>query len=230
MCTDPSTDSRRASAALRIDHFDRHKWPGSGWVSKACVLTYIQGPAQEEQLDSALPLLGIAATVGGYTVMEAQADVLECIVTVGLTEDAVTARLHEGGLVNHPRCLYSAGPDLQATRCVHGLGLLIIDVNQVRLMPGGLAAPLFLHTSVHSPGHVGALAGATPEVEWTKRIKQIFGGQVSSDMCVVRCNWTQNNSTRGSTTCLRRKSCPRGSGCVDHADVLHRACVPTVAA
>ncbi len=53
------------------------------------------GP-QEEQLDSALPLLGIAATVGGYTVMEAQADVLECVVTEGLTEDAVTARLHEG--------------------------------------------------------------------------------------------------------------------------------------
>ena len=52
---------------------------------------------QEEQLESALPLLGIAATVGGYTVMEAQADVLECVVTEGLTEDAVTARLHEGG-------------------------------------------------------------------------------------------------------------------------------------
>jgi len=43
-------------------------------------------------------LLGIAATVGGYTVMEAQADVLECVVTEGLTEDAVTARLHEGSV------------------------------------------------------------------------------------------------------------------------------------
>ena len=67
-----------------------------GVLTAPCAAQANTSTAQEEQLDSALPLLGIAATVGGYTVMEAQADVLQCIVTEGLTEDAVTARLHEG--------------------------------------------------------------------------------------------------------------------------------------
>lgn len=57
---------------------------------------------QDIQFAAPLPLLGIAATVGGYTVMEAREDLMTCRVTEGLTEDAVTARLHEGG---HPQAL-----------------------------------------------------------------------------------------------------------------------------
>ncbi|KAL0046056.1 hypothetical protein WJX82_001167 [Trebouxia sp. C0006] len=45
------------------------------------------------------PILGIAAVVGGYKVMEVDVDMLTCQVTEGLTEDAVSARLHQGGLV-----------------------------------------------------------------------------------------------------------------------------------
>ncbi|KAL0023521.1 hypothetical protein WJX79_006936 [Trebouxia sp. C0005] len=45
------------------------------------------------------PILGIAAAVGGYKVMEVDVDMLTCQVTEGLTEDAVSARLHQGGLV-----------------------------------------------------------------------------------------------------------------------------------
>ena len=41
-------------------------------------------------------MLGIAAAVGGYTVMELNQDLLTVSITEGLTEDAVTARLHEG--------------------------------------------------------------------------------------------------------------------------------------
>lgn len=41
-------------------------------------------------------MLGIAAAVGGYTVMELNQDLLTVTVTEGLTEDAITARLHEG--------------------------------------------------------------------------------------------------------------------------------------
>jgi hypothetical protein len=53
---------------------------------------------QDEHLESVAPVLGIAATVGGYTVMELNQDLLTVSVTEGLTEDAVTARLHEGAL------------------------------------------------------------------------------------------------------------------------------------
>jgi hypothetical protein len=81
--------------------------PSPGWVQLTTPCAEEQtSTAQEEQLDTALPLLGIAATVGGYTVMEAQADVLQCIVTEGLTEDAVTARLHDGRRSYHP-CAHS---------------------------------------------------------------------------------------------------------------------------
>jgi hypothetical protein len=66
---------------------------------------------------------------------------------------------------------------------MHAEGVDDPAVTGLPLFVGGLAAPLFLHTSVHSPGHLSALAGATPEVEWTKRIKQIFGGQVSFESC-----------------------------------------------
>ena len=51
---------------------------------------------QDIQLDAQLPLIGIAHSVGGYTVMEAREDLSTCVVTEGLTEDAVTARIHEG--------------------------------------------------------------------------------------------------------------------------------------
>lgn len=49
-------------------------------------------------LDSAPPLLGIAPRVGGYAVIEIDAELQTVRVTEGLTEDAVYARLHEGGL------------------------------------------------------------------------------------------------------------------------------------
>lgn len=51
---------------------------------------------QDEHLEATAPVLGIAAAVGGYTVMELNQDLLTVTVTEGLTEDAVTARLHEG--------------------------------------------------------------------------------------------------------------------------------------
>ena len=57
---------------------------------------------QDIQFAAPLPILGIAATVGGYTVMEAREDLMTCRVTEGLTEDAVTARLHEGGYHQAP--------------------------------------------------------------------------------------------------------------------------------
>lgn len=51
---------------------------------------------QDEHLEGVAPVLGIAAAVGGYTVMELNQDLLTVSITEGLTEDAVTARLHEG--------------------------------------------------------------------------------------------------------------------------------------
>ena len=104
-------DSRRAPACTAAACRER-TLPASVWaqLTSTCADSR-RSAAQEEQLDSALPLLGIAATVGGYTVMEAQADVLECVVTEGLTEDAVTARLHEGVLSHHPCYSFLAGYD-----------------------------------------------------------------------------------------------------------------------
>jgi len=49
-------------------------------------------------LDYAPPLLGIAPQVGGFSVIEIDTDLLTVGVTEGLTEDAVYARLYEGGL------------------------------------------------------------------------------------------------------------------------------------
>ena len=49
-------------------------------------------------LDSAPPLIGIAPRVGGLAVIEIDAELQTVRVTEGLTEDAVYARLHEGGL------------------------------------------------------------------------------------------------------------------------------------
>lgn len=49
-------------------------------------------------VDSAPPLLGIAPSVGGYSIIEVDAELYTVRITQGLTEDAVYARLHEGGL------------------------------------------------------------------------------------------------------------------------------------
>lgn len=49
-------------------------------------------------VDSAPPLLGIVPSVGGYSIIEVDAELYTVRVTQGLTEDAVYARLHEGGL------------------------------------------------------------------------------------------------------------------------------------
>lgn len=50
-------------------------------------------------LEAAPPLLGIFSQAGGYGVVEVNTDLQTLCVTEGLTEDAVYARLHEGGLV-----------------------------------------------------------------------------------------------------------------------------------
>ncbi|BDA51431.1 probable DNA mismatch repair protein MutS at C-terminar half [Coccomyxa sp. Obi] len=44
------------------------------------------------------PILAIATSTGGYKVMEVQPEMMTCAITEGLTEDAVSARLHQGGL------------------------------------------------------------------------------------------------------------------------------------
>ena len=49
-------------------------------------------------LEAAPPVLGLSSTVGGITLIEAQPELRRVAVTEGLTEDAVLARLHEGGL------------------------------------------------------------------------------------------------------------------------------------
>jgi hypothetical protein len=70
------------------------------WLIHLChtspLLEYTVVVLQDEHLESVAPVLGIAAAVGGYTVMELNQDLLTLSVTEGLTEDAVTARLHEG--------------------------------------------------------------------------------------------------------------------------------------
>ncbi|EFN52896.1 hypothetical protein CHLNCDRAFT_138439 [Chlorella variabilis] len=49
-------------------------------------------------IDAAPPLLALVPQVGGYTVLEVSVDLQVVQVMEGLTEDAVYARLHEGGL------------------------------------------------------------------------------------------------------------------------------------
>ncbi|KAI3431602.1 hypothetical protein D9Q98_004652 [Chlorella vulgaris] len=53
---------------------------------------------QDLQIDAAAPLLAVVPQVGGYTVLEVSVDLQTVTVMEGLTEDAVYARLHEGGL------------------------------------------------------------------------------------------------------------------------------------
>ncbi|KAK9832926.1 hypothetical protein WJX74_001881 [Apatococcus lobatus] len=55
--------------------------------------------AADVSLEDAAPLLGISASVGGYQVMEVRLDTHTCTVMEGLTEDAVSARIHQGGMV-----------------------------------------------------------------------------------------------------------------------------------
>ena len=50
-------------------------------------------------VDSTPPLIGISPSVGGYSVIEVDAELMTVRTTEGLTEDAVYSRLHEGGLV-----------------------------------------------------------------------------------------------------------------------------------
>ena len=57
------------------------------------------------------PLLGISPAVGGYSVIEVDAELMTVRTTEGLTEDAVYSRLHEGGLVPP---LYLHSPPLLA--------------------------------------------------------------------------------------------------------------------
>ncbi|KAL4438720.1 hypothetical protein ABPG77_006324 [Micractinium sp. CCAP 211/92] len=52
----------------------------------------------DEHFDEAPPLLAVVPQVGGYTLLEVSAELGTVTVTEGLTEDAVYARLHDGGL------------------------------------------------------------------------------------------------------------------------------------
>ena len=79
-------------------------------------------------------------------VMEVDVDMLTCQVTEGLTEDAVSARLHQGGLV----------------------------------------APLYLHTSIHTRQD-GRLTDSTVEAEWEQRVSQLFRSQVSMSLLRPSC-------------------------------------------
>lgn len=63
---------------------------------------FLHGMIDEEvniPVEKTPPLLGISPTVGGYSVIEVDAELMTVRVTEGLTEDAVYSRLHEGGLV-----------------------------------------------------------------------------------------------------------------------------------
>lgn len=63
---------------------------------------FLHGMVDEEiniPVEQTPPLLGISPSVGGYSIIEVDAELLTVRVTEGLTEDAVYSRLHEGGLV-----------------------------------------------------------------------------------------------------------------------------------
>jgi hypothetical protein len=63
---------------------------------------FLHGMVDEEYnipVEKTPPLLGISPTVGGYSVIEVDAELMTVRTTEGLTEDAVYSRLHEGGLV-----------------------------------------------------------------------------------------------------------------------------------
>lgn len=80
-------------------------------------------------------------------VMEVDVDMLTCQVTEGLTEDAVSARLHQGGLV----------------------------------------APLYLHSSIHTRPD-GRLTDSTVEAEWEQRVSQLFRSQVPVSLPRPSCS------------------------------------------
>lgn len=63
---------------------------------------FVHGMVDEEvniPVEKTPPLLGISPAVGGYSVIEVDAELMTVRETEGLTEDAVYSRLHEGGLV-----------------------------------------------------------------------------------------------------------------------------------
>ncbi|PSC67590.1 mitochondrial-targeted muts 1, partial [Micractinium conductrix] len=66
-------------------------------------------------IDAAPPLLALVPQVGGYTVLEVSVDLATVSVMEGLTEDAVYARLHEGGLAP-PLFLHVPTPSAAADR------------------------------------------------------------------------------------------------------------------
>lgn len=103
----------------------------------------------EQQVDVALeaapPLIGIAPRVGGYALIEVNCDLRRVVVTEGLTDDAVYARLHEGGL----------------------------------------APPLFIHSSPAVSSSLGGAdhrvsAAPTAEKEWEMRVCSIFTNAVGA--------------------------------------------------
>lgn len=65
---------------------------------------------QSAPLEPSAPLLGLAREAGGYTVMQLHQELATLSVTGGLTEEAVNARLHEGGLL--PNTLIYAYRDI----------------------------------------------------------------------------------------------------------------------
>ncbi|KAK9867742.1 hypothetical protein WJX84_006840, partial [Apatococcus fuscideae] len=59
----------------------------------------VDGGTETSLDDAPPPLIGISASVGGYQVMEVSLDTRTCTIMEGLTEDAVSARIHQGGMV-----------------------------------------------------------------------------------------------------------------------------------
>ena len=148
-------------------------------------------------------MLGIAAAVGGYTVMELNQDLLTVSVTEGLTEDAVTARLHEGEQhakpaaigVNH--CVIHAKTRMQIRTSLAVSPQRVIDTESHRpdcsllYGAGGLEPPLYMHTTISdgSSGS-GALAAMTPEREWQHRVQALFRTTVSTSPPVLPADCT----------------------------------------
>ncbi|DBA71802.1 TPA: hypothetical protein ACH3X2_010996 [Trebouxia sp. C0005] len=111
-CLAPSSQAVKPDAAVVCEEAPQGYNYGARTKMKNRFIGGVVTPAQPQYLYSMMedrsdahdfqespPILGIAAAVGGYKVMEVDVDMLTCQVTEGLTEDAVSARLHQGGLV-----------------------------------------------------------------------------------------------------------------------------------
>ncbi|EIE20036.1 hypothetical protein COCSUDRAFT_58259 [Coccomyxa subellipsoidea C-169] len=161
------------------------------------------------------PILAIAASAGGYKarilaspsflcnmqsgvallceapwldlqqVLEVQSDMMTCAITEGLTEDAVSARLHQGMF-----------PPLSKTH--HLWNQFAGPCTRSRW---GLSPPLYIHSSVEGSLQ-GRLSEGSVESEWEQRVVQIFRSQVG----IVK-RYNARDAEEGLLTLLRRDLC-----------------------